>query len=59
MPGADVGLVGDLLGGDLVDAVFGEQLAGGSDDAVELVLLVPLAPSDRLGGDRHDVSSRE
>ena len=48
MPGADVGLVGDLLGGDLVDAVLGEQLAGGGGDAVELLLLVPLAPAERL-----------
>ena len=45
--GADVGLVGDLLGGDLVDAVLGEELAGGGGDAVELVLLVPLAPTGR------------
>ena len=27
-PGADVGLLGDLLGRDLVDAMFGEQFAG-------------------------------
>ena len=53
-PGAYVGLVGYLLGRDLIDAVQGEQLAGGSADAVELVLFVPLAPSDRLRGERHD-----
>ena len=47
-PGADVGFVGDLLGCDLVDAVLGEELARGSDDAVKLVLLVPLATSDGL-----------
>jgi len=49
-PGSDVGHVGDLLGGDLTDAMFGEQLAGCGDDARELGLLVALAPSDRLGG---------
>jgi len=30
--------------------VFGEQFTGGSDDAVEFFLLVPLAPSERHGG---------
>ncbi|MNW61195.1 hypothetical protein D3C74_392350 [compost metagenome] len=49
--GADVGLVGDLLGGDVVDAVLGEELSGGGGDAVELVLLVPFASTDGLGGD--------
>jgi hypothetical protein len=52
-PGADVGLIGDLLGGDVIDAVLGEQLAGGGDDAVELLLLVPLAPPGRGSGDGH------
>jgi hypothetical protein len=51
VPGTDVGIVGDLLGGDLVDAVPGEEFTGGGGDAVELLLLVPLAPSDRLGGE--------
>jgi hypothetical protein len=44
---APIGLVGDLLGGDLVDAALGEELTGGCGDAVELLLLVPLArPGD-------------
>ena len=48
--GTDVGLVGDLLRGDLVDPVLGEELASGGGDAVELVLLVALTPPDRLVG---------
>ena len=56
-PGADVRLVGDLLGRDILDAVLGEQLAGGRGDTVQLLLLVPLTPSDRLGGERHEDGS--
>jgi hypothetical protein len=56
-PGADVRLVGDLLGRDLVDAVLGEQFAGRAGDALELGLLVALAPSDRLGAYGHRGSS--
>jgi len=56
--GTDVGPVGDLLGGDLINAVFGEELESGGGDAVELVLLVPLAPSDRWSGQWHDRSFR-
>ena len=52
-PGADIGFVGDLLGCDLVDAVSGEELARGSDDAVKLVLLVPLATPDGWWSDSH------
>jgi hypothetical protein len=33
-----------------------EQLTGGGSDAVQLVLLVPLAPPARLGSDGHDGS---
>ena len=54
---ADVGLVGDLLGRDLVDAMLREELAGRGGDAVQLVLLVPLAPSDRLWARAMTVSS--
>ena len=56
---ADVGLFGDLLGGDLVDAVFGEELAGGGRDAVELFLLVPLTSPHSLRGGWHNSSLRE
>ena len=52
---ADVGLLGDLLRGDLVDAVLGEEFSRGGGDAFELDLLVPLAPSDRRGGQCHSV----
>ena len=52
---ADVGLVCDLLGGDLVDAMLREELGGRGGDAVQLVLLVPLASSDRLWGEGHEV----
>ncbi len=48
--GADVGLVGDLLRGDVVDTVLGEEFSRGGGDAFELGLLVPRAPSDRWGG---------
>lgn len=49
--GANVGLVGDLLSGDLINTMLGEKLTGGGCNAVELGLLVPLASSDRLRGD--------
>ena len=45
---------GDLLGGDLVDAVLREELAGCGGDAVQLVLLDPLAPSDPAVGRGQD-----
>ena len=55
--GADVRLVGDLLRRDLFDAVLGEQLARRGNDPFELLLLVALAPAERLGGEGHDASS--
>ncbi len=56
--GADVSLVGDLLRRDILDSVFSKQFAGCGSDAVELLLLIPLAPSERLGSDGPDGSSR-
>ncbi|MBB6407302.1 alkanesulfonate monooxygenase SsuD/methylene tetrahydromethanopterin reductase-like flavin-dependent oxidoreductase (luciferase family), partial [Arthrobacter sp. AZCC_0090] len=56
-PGADVGLVGDLLRRDILDSVFSEQLAGRGSDAIELLLLISLAPSERLGRDPAGVHS--
>ncbi|SDD38569.1 short chain dehydrogenase [Glycomyces harbinensis] len=43
----DIGPVGDLLRGDLVDPALGEQRTGRGRDALELLLLVPLTSSDR------------
>ena len=54
---ADICLLGDLLGGDVVDAVLREQLSRGRGDALELLLLVALAaPEGRCWG-RHLVLS--
>src|SRR5213595_441259 len=55
--GADVGLVGNLLRCHILHPVLSEQLAGCGSDAVQLLLLVPLAPSERLRRDRHEGSS--
>ncbi|MNL80434.1 hypothetical protein D3C87_2072850 [compost metagenome] len=45
--GADISCVGDLLRGDLIDAMLGEQLARRRGDALELGLLLPLASPER------------